>query len=310
MKWADPDIRVVAVGHDLDWNRTVLETLIHIADYISIHDYEGSPDYKEMLGTIQRFENHIRDTEALIDLTDPLRIKGDPHSEDSLPKKKQRMEIAIDEWNVWYRAHNFGYVTDANGEKRRKDIPNTAEEVYNLRDALWVASALNLFQRTAKSVTMANLAQMVNILAPMLTTKTGLILQPTYFPMKLYSQQSGANYMQAQVTSPTFNSKSFTDVPYLDISATTDDARTFLALAVVNRYETQTANTNIRIDGMKLSTSADSFEISGPPDAQNTAAAPHRIGIQKKKTTVAGPTFDYSFPPHSVTMLKFKRTGT
>jgi alpha-N-arabinofuranosidase len=310
MKWADPDIRVVAVGHDLDWNRTVLETLVHIADYISIHDYEGSPDYKEMLGSIQRFEKHIHDTEALIDLTDHLRIMGDRNLESSLPKNKERIEIAIDEWNVWYRAHNFDYFTDQNGEKRRKDLPNPAEEVYNMRDALWVASALNLFQRTAKSVTMANLAQMVNILAPMLTSKTGLILQPTYFPMKLYRQQSGANYLQAQVTSPTFSSKSFIDVPYLDISATTDDARTFLALAVVNRHETQAASTNIRIDGMKLSTSVDNFEIVGPPDAQNTTADPHKIDIQQKKIIVAGSTFDYSFPPHSVTMLKFNRTGT
>jgi alpha-N-arabinofuranosidase len=309
MKGVDPDIRVVACGFDLDWNRIVLENLVHIADYISIHDYEGSPDYYEMLGSIQRLDRQITDTEALIDLTDRLRVEGDRRVESVLPKKKQRMEIAVDEWNVWYRARNFEYFVDTQGETHRKDLTNPAQELYNLRDALWIASALNLFQRMGKAVTMANLAQMVNVLAPMLTSESGLVLQPTYYPMKLYSQECGTNYLQTQVTSPTFSSKSYAEIPYLDISATTDEGRKTLSLAVVNRHETQAANTSVRVDGMKLSRDVDSFEISGPPDAENTAADPHKIDIQQKRTTIAGEIFNYEFPPHSITLLKLMRIG-
>lgn len=297
MKWVDPEIRVVACGADADWNRIVVEKLVHIADYISVHDYEGSPDYYEMLGSIKRLEKRIRDTEAAIELTEPLRIKGDPILEWSLPKKKQRMEIAVDEWNVWYRKRDIW----------RRDVPNPVEEVYNLRDALWVASGLNLFQRAGKAVTMANLAQMVNVLAPMLTSKTSLVLQPTYFPMKLYSQECGPNYLQAQVTSPTFSSKSFAEVPYLDVSATADEGRKSLSLAVVNRHESQPASTTIKIAGAKLSRDCGVFEISGPPDAENTFADPHKVGIQQKRTTIGGETFNYEFPPHSITLLKLTR---
>jgi alpha-N-arabinofuranosidase len=299
MKWVDPDIRVVAVGYeDPEWNRIVLEHLVHIADYISVHDYEGSPDYYESLGSIKHMEKRIRDTEAMIELTDPLRIMGDPKLEWSLPKKKQKIEISVDEWNVWYRKHDFW----------RRDVPNPEEEIYNLRDALWVATALNLFQRCGKMVTLATMAQLVNILAPMLTSETGLVLQTTYFPVKLYSRECGRNYLQTHVISPAFSTKSYTDIPYLDISATADDSGKTLALSVVNRHETDTARVRIRVQGMKVAREADCFEISGPPNAENTFTSPQTIGIHKKSVSVQSEEFMYEFPAHSIAMLKLARS--
>lgn len=305
MKWTDPDILLVACGSDrrasvegaTDWNEVVIERLVHLADYISVHQYEGSPDYYEMLGSIQHMEKHIRDTEAMIELTDPLRVQGDPILEWSLPRKKERMKIAVDEWNVWYRKRDIW----------RRDVPNPVEEIYNLRDALWVASALNLFQRTGKSVTMANLAQMVNVLAPIFTTKTGLVLQTTYFPMKLYREECGANYLEAKVVSPTFSSKSSSDVPYLDVSATADDEKKTLALAVINRRQDQAARATITIAGAKTADEVRVFEINGPPDATNTVADPHVIGIQQKRATLDARNIEYQFPAHSITLLKFTR---
>ena len=72
MKWTDPTIRLVAVGltRDPDWNRIVLSKLIHIADYISLHDYEGNDDYYEELGTLREVERNIELTEADIETTD------------------------------------------------------------------------------------------------------------------------------------------------------------------------------------------------------------------------------------------------
>jgi alpha-N-arabinofuranosidase len=294
MKWVDPEVRLVACGGDSEWNRVVLEKLVHIVDYISLHDYEGSPDYYDTLASIKRLEEKIRQTSALIEVTDSLRMQGDPILAMSLPKKKERIEIAVDEWNVWYRKRDLW----------RRDVPNPVEEVYNLRDALWIASGLNLFQRMGKVVTMANLAQLVNVLAPMLTSKTGMVLQPTYFPMKLYHQECGTNFLQTRTSSPTFSSKSFTEIPYLDVAATSGDK--FLALAVVNRHEKQSIATNIRVSGARLASDGKAFEINGPsPDAENTAADPQKVAIQEKRAAAEGQTFSYEYPAHSVTVLKF-----
>jgi alpha-N-arabinofuranosidase len=243
-------------------------------------------------------EKRIRDTEAMIELTDPLRVKGDPTLEWSLPKKKQRIEISVDEWNIWYRKHDFWH----------RDIPNPEEEVYNLRDALWVATALNLFQRCAKTVTLATMAQLVNILAPMLTSKTGLVLQPTYFPLKLYSQECGRNYLRTRVSSLTFSTRSYADIPYLDLSATTDDSGKTVALSVVNRHDTDIGVVRIRVQGLKVAREVECFEIYGPPNAENTFASPQTIGIQKKSASFGSEDFVYNFPAHSITMLKFARS--
>jgi alpha-N-arabinofuranosidase len=296
MKWVDPEIRLVACGFDAEWNSTVLERLVHIADYISLHDYEGAPDYYEMLGSIKLVEDKIRQTDALIEVTDALRSAGDPILAMSLPKKKDRIEIAVDEWNVWSRKHDIW----------RRDVPNPLEETYNLRDALWIASGLNLFQRMGRVVTMANLSQITNVLSPILTSNSGLVLQPTYFPMKLYCQECGSNALQSRVVSPTFSSKTFAEIPYLDVSATADDKKTFLSLAVVNRHETQPITTSIKVSGANLTREARLFEINGAsPDAENSAINPHQVMIQQRQIAIAGEEINYDFPPHSVSLLKF-----
>src|SRR5208282_413702 len=75
----------------------------------------------------------------------------------------------FDEWNIWYRRR----------DGRDRGVKNKLEEPYNLRDALWTASMIHLFQRWGDKVTMANLAQMVNVFAPIMTSEKGLYLQPT-----------------------------------------------------------------------------------------------------------------------------------
>jgi alpha-N-arabinofuranosidase len=140
----------------------------------------------------------------------------------------------------------------------------------------------------------------------MLTSKTGLVLQPTYFPMKLYSQECGANYLQTAVASPEFSSKTFANIPYLDISATIDDARKALSLSVVNRHETQSAHTRIVVDGMVLANEVMIHSLTGAPDSENTFAQPAKVKLEQTRVSIPGEKFDYEFPAHSVTMLKLK----
>ena len=96
--------------------------------------------------------------------------------------------VAYDEWNVWYRT----------GERER------LEEVYNFEDALAMGMFFNSFFRHADVVKMANLAQMVNVIAPIMTNEKGLFLQPTYFPLAEYAKQRGNTALNAFVASPTY----------------------------------------------------------------------------------------------------------
>ena len=304
MKWVDPTIRLVACGavDDPAWNKKVLEELVNLVDYISLHDYEGNDDYYETLATVRHFEHNIKLMDAAIELTDAQRGK-DPVLNWAFPelKDKKRIEIACDEWNIWYRKRDLW----------RRDVPNPVEERYNLRDALWVASCLNLMQRMGGIVTLANLSQLTNSIAPIFTSKDGMFLQTTYFPMKLYTHECGSLYLSSAVQSPTFSSKNYTDVPYLDVSSTADDARTTLSLAVVNRHKSDPINTTITIENAQVNTRAEVSEINGASvDAENSFAQPNNVRIDNKGPVTVGGKFTYTFPAHSITVLKLKTTGS
>ena len=310
MKRVDPSIRLVAcglpglplpalrkIGIDPEWNRVVLEKLINIADYISLHEYEGNEDYYEELGSAQRFEGNLKSLAAAIELTDSLRGK-DPMLAGSLPgiKTKRPVEIACDEWNIWYRRHDL---------PPPHDISEAVDEKYSLRDALWVASVLNLFQRMGDKVTMANIATMVNAIGTVFTSDQGMFLQTIYFPMKLYRHECGALALTSEVDSPTFSSKSFESVPYLDVSATLNDTRKALSIAVVNRHREEPIRTTLAVRNARIGSPATAFEINGAvPEIENSFAEPENVKIVEKGVGETGEKFDYVFPAHSITLLK------
>jgi alpha-N-arabinofuranosidase len=125
---------------------------------------------------------------------------------------------------VWYRAHQ----------------PEQLEEVYNLEDALVVAMQLNAFFRHCRSVKMANLAQVVNVIAPIVTRPDGLLLQSIFYPFELYSQQAGDTVLDIAWEGDTFEGGDHSGLRLLDVSATRDSASNRLAVFVVNRSLDQT----------------------------------------------------------------------
>src|ERR1700691_417232 len=300
MKWVDPNVRLVACGavDDPAWNKKVLEELVNLVDFISLHDYEGTDDYYELLGSVRHFEHNIKLMDAAIELTDSQRGK-DPIMAWAIPetKNKRRIEIACDEWNIWYRKRDIW----------RRDVPNPVEETYNLRDALWVASSLNLLHRMGGVVTLANLSQLVNSIAPIFTSKEQIFLQTTYFPFQLYTHQCGTLYLDSTIHCPTFSSKSYHDVPFLDVSSTTDNEKRSLSLAVVNRHQSQPIATAISLKNARTDGNAQVFEINGAsPEAENSFSQPNNVRIEQKNPIPVGSTFNYTFHAHSITLVQLR----
>jgi alpha-L-arabinofuranosidase len=279
MQWVDPTIKLVACGgNNADWDREVLERLVDVVDYISLHHYGGSMDTPKEIHDASKLEHEIQVLDAVI-----TSVAGKN-------EKKERVKIAADEWNIWFRSWF----------KRGED--HKLEEIYNLRDALWAASALNIFHRNCRSVQMADLAQLVNVIAPILANPTGIVLQTIYFPLQLYAQHSGNVALDTFVRSDTF--PDMPDTPYLDVSATTDDHGQKLTLSVVNRHPTSDITAGIAIAGFKLQPAGDLYEVNGPSlDSANTFAEPKTVGIKRGQFSGAGPAFRQTFPAHSLTVL-------
>lgn len=175
------------------------------------------------------------------------------------------------------------------------------EEIYNLRDALWIASGLNMFHRYCQTVKLADVAQLVNVIAPIMTSPTGMVLQTTYYPLKLYTEQCGNVALDALVRSDTF--PGLPEVPYLDVSATTDEQNQKLTLTVVNRHPTADLTADVVIEGFKPQSSGELHEINGPSlDATNTFDHPNQVGAKQSTITGVGSNFRQKFSAHSISI--------
>jgi alpha-N-arabinofuranosidase len=196
---------------------------------------------------------------------------------------------------VWYRTHP-SYGNELNG----------LEEHYNLEDALMTGIQLNAFIRHAASVTMANIAQIVNVIAPVFTNKDGLFLQTIFFPFELYSQTAGSESVDVFWQGDTFSTGEYTGVRYLDVSATLDEAGRTLSVYVVNRSENDALETTISLTSGQFAGAVRAAVVNGPDiKAENSFSNPNVVGTSESQLTASGSTFTYAFEPHSVTALVF-----
>jgi alpha-N-arabinofuranosidase len=291
MKWTDPSVKLIAAGSSnfgqgsdwTGWNRTVLDHLKRHADYLAIHMYVGNRDndYYEFLTSSVELDHRIKTTEGIIDAA----LSGEPGD--------RRIYIAWDEWNVWYRARG--------GKERGRRI---LEERYNLEDALVVATFLNSFVNHAHIVKIANMAQLVNVIAPIFISDQGLFLQTIYYPLQLFANNSKGKALELFIDGPKYKSKHFDDVPYLNASAAYDNG--MLVLNVVNRHRDQAIETVFELQDKQFAGPVETSEVNGPDikSENNVGSTPVRAVPGSTKTE--GQKLRYKFAPHSYTMLKAK----
>jgi alpha-L-arabinofuranosidase len=161
IRMLDPEAKLIGCGETgwSEWDRVVIDGLAGLVDYHSVHLYTGSPDYWANVLAPHQAERAIATAGALLDRAAYLRGLA------STPA------IAYDEWNVWYRTMTVDLA-----------------ERYTHADALAVATYLNIFVRNCSRVRMANLAQMVNAIAPIVATPDGAAVQPIYYPFLLHAR--------------------------------------------------------------------------------------------------------------------------
>jgi alpha-N-arabinofuranosidase len=293
MRWADPSIKLLASAVSL-WRadeiervQLLLEQAPDHIDYLSIHWYVGDQghDFDTYMATSELIEDRLTMIESL--------------SRAMTLKREQRtpIPIAVDEWNVWYRATPDARSPEFNG----------LEETYDLADALVVAMHFNAFFRHAATVKMANIAQLVNVIAPMITTPDDLLLQTTFHPFELYAQAAGDIALDVHWAGDTFTGGAYTGVRRLDVSATLHEARRELAVFVVNR-SLEPSEATIGVHGVELGGTVTVHTINGPEiGATNTFADRERVSRRETSLEVRDRrSFTHVLEPHSVTGLIFR----
>ena len=289
MKWTDPSIELLASAVSLwdgDWverMQLLMEAAPNLIDYMAIHWYVGNTtkrgrgfaddDFASYMAISERLEDHLSGVEGIIRaMSAQLKLKND-------------IPIAVDEWNVWYRVRNEGKL----------------EETYNLEDALVVAMHFNAFIRHAKSVKMANIAQIVNVIAPIMTRPDAMVLQTTFHPFEVYRRTCGDTALDVHWEGDTFSAAGFTGLRTLDVSATLQDKQ--LSVYLVNR-SLKESEVTLDLHDSHFTGNAMSYIVNGPDiKAENTQDTPDQVHTKESSISAQGSSFTFTLEPHSFTAL-------
>ena len=287
----DPGARLVSCGMTGwdDWDRVVIDGLAALVDYHSLHLYTGSDDYWTNVLQPHQAERAIRCTRALIERAAYLqRIARPPR-------------IAYDEWNVWFRTGD-----------------GALDERYTFPDALAVATYLNIFIRNCDWVGMANLAQMVNVIAPVVTTPGSAAPQPIYYPVLLHAQAALETAVDVHVSAPMVSPlgpgqhgrwphrvADLGPFALVDAAATASAGRGALALTLVNRSPDESQAAEIVLRDLIFHGDAQITTVTaerGPgdrvlPDVEGAC-------LETGSLAARGPALTLPLPPQSFTVLQ------
>jgi len=305
----DPDVQLIACGSSnprlptyLEWDREVLEECYDMVDGISLHNYFGNtPELAG--GKSERFLAQNLDMERQI-----LEITAVTEYVQGLKRSSKRLWLSFDEWNVWYRARGPQHL-DGKGQF----APKLLEEVYNLEDALLNGGCLNTLMRQSDRVRVACLAQIVNVIAPLVTNSQGTLRQSIYYPYQMVLKYARGRMLDIQVDSETYpihadglraDFARNADVPFLDVVATWDAREKRVAVFALNRDLTSERELALNFADLAPSKVLACETVTGPDlKAFNTFENPNKVVSTRLDAGKAGAKMSVKLPARSYTVI-------
>lgn len=229
------------------WSRGMLESSSNYMSWISEHFYDGRTPWTEggekpILEHVELMKNNIRKIVTQHRELQPTvtQLNG------------QKMPIAMDEWNYWHRDYQYGELGC----------------VYDLGDALGIASGLHEYFRQSDMIAMANYAQTVNVIGCIKTSRTEAEFATTGLVLKLYREVFGSIPLTMKA-----------DTPHYDICAAMTEDRRYLTVGIVNPTS-EDLTVKLALDGGLLSSVADHYLLTGPNRAsRNQPGFPREVDL-------------------------------
>jgi alpha-N-arabinofuranosidase len=302
MRQLDPSLELVVCGSSSahmptfgEWERVVLGHTYDDVDYISCHAYyeEKDGDLGSFLASAVDMDRFIESVVATADHVKAVR------------GSEKTINISFDEWNVWYidRYHD---VDKIDGLDNWPVAPRLLEDAYSVADAVVVGSLLISLLKHADRVTSASLAQLVNVIAPIMTEPGGdSWRQTTFFPFALTSQLARGVALELKLDSETYSTEAYGEVALVDAVATLDEETGRTAVFLVNRDQSHETTVTIDIQALAGVRVLDAQTLSDEDVyAKNTLDAQERVGLTANDSAVIeGGTLTVTLPPVSWTAL-------
>ncbi len=296
MKWTDDSIELVACGSSHigmetfgEWEETVLREAYDHIDYLSLHNYYGNPDNdtESYLGCSLNMKSFI---ETVVGICD--KVKEEKGSE-------KEIHLSFDEWNVWFHS-----------QEQDKEIPKwqvappLLEDIYNMEDALVVGCLLNTLINHSDRVKIACLAQLVNVIAPIMTVTGGKVWLQTIFYPYLYACRYGrGSALKVDVDCETYDTKDLQNIPYLDASSVWNEEKKELTVFMVNRHLEKELEVDFTMEGFENLTCVE-HKILNHSDlkAVNSPEEPEQVTPKEGNGVKEG---KLVLEPHSYNMIRF-----
>lgn len=302
MRQIDPSVELVACGSSgqsmptfAEWEATVLAETYDLVDYISLHAY-----YEELDGDRDSFLASAVDMESFIENV----VATCDHIGARL-KSKKKINLSFDEWNVWYLSKS-----QAEAEANPLDwpeAPRLLEDNYSVTDAVVFGSLLIALLRHADRVTVACLAQLVNVIAPILTEPGGPAWrQTTFFPFAQASRYGRGQVLDLRVAGPTYATAKYGEVPLLHATAVRDPESGAVTVFAVNRSQTEALPLEAALHGLEVSSVVEHSALAdADPEARNTLEEPERVVPHAVAgTTLQGGTLRATLEPMSWNVIR------
>ena len=274
MKMADKDLELVVCGSSGsgmptfgDWERTVLEHCYEHVDYVSCHAY-----YQEYDGDLGSFLASALDMDFFIDTViataDHVGYKK---------RSSKKINISFDEWNVWYLKEHQESVEAGEANAEWRHAPRLLEDVYSVADAVVVGNLLMTLLKRGDRVTSASLAQLVNVIAPIMTEPGGPAWrQTTFYPFSITSRLARGEVIRPVIDSPVYGTARHGDASVVDAVATVDGDQA--AVFLVNRDVAEAARVTIDVRGLGSSRVVEAVTLADSDVyAKNTLAEQERV---------------------------------
>lgn len=302
MRKIDDSIQLVASGSSYpemptfpQWEATVLDHVYEDVDYLSIHQYLGdtTQDLKDFLAKSLTTESFIQNVLATCDY---VRARKRSH---------KQMMLSFDEWNLWY--HSVGSDEAYRKATPWQYAPSLVEDIYTMADAAVFGTMLITILRHADRIKIACLAQLVNVIAPIMTQPKGgqAWIQSIYWPFLHASLYGRGTVLHTAADSPRYDSKTFTDVPYLESVSIYNQEKGEVTIFAVNRSTDSELVLSTTLEGFSQVNLIEHITLNHP-DLQ-IVNGPGADNIRPRKVSgavVEGKTVTAALPPVSWNVLR------
>ena len=305
MRMFDKSLELIACGSsnsDMksypDWERIVLEHTYDHVDYISLHMYFYNEEKNtgNFLGMTEKLDAYIETVASTI-----KQVKAKKRS-------KRDIYICFDEWNVWYHSKPQDKAL-LQGSSGWPHAPGLLEDIYNFEDVLMVGLILNTFIRRSDVVKIACIAQLVNVIAPIMTEKGGPAwAQTIYYPYYFASIFGRGTALDLKVNTPSYANRHDDNSPLVDVAGTYNEAEGTASFFLVNRDGGESADVEMSLQGFGAAEVID-HQVMTHPDLEAVNTARNQDEVKPRKgngASVGDGTLRVTLPPYSYQMVRVK----